>query len=319
MAEKKTSGAKKTTGAKKAAGAKKEVAKKKTTAVSSSFAERARATRKLAENTRDDYGTNQTFISLCQTGARALKEEEDTLYIDGLKPRQYYIQSMKKVLGNKLRVVPLKFLSVYNELAPIKGKPNAQPKFVGVWHRQDAEKYDLRLGSYFDRELPNGNILQPVTWVLCYLPDFPEIKNVVLTFKSTGQKIAKAWRKEIDSRSRPAHETVYVLSSSVEKNDADQSWYSVKPMFEGYVFELEEDGTPTDVLDYAETVLDLAEAYSKAYVSGTLIQRRAEAGERNVSPGRELQAPDDFEGEGDEDEGFDDDFDDDLDDDDLDF
>lgn len=299
---------KKKTATVKAAAGKKEVQKKETTAVSSSFAERAKATRKLAESTRDDYGTNQTFISLCQTGARALKEEEDAMYIDGLKPRQYYIQSAKKVLANKIRVVPLKFLSVYNELAPIAGKPKAQPKFVGVWHRQDAEKYDLRLGSYFDRELPNGNILQPVTWVLCYLPDYPDVKNAVITFKSTGQKIAKAWRKEIDARARPAHETVYVLSSAVEKNDNDQSWYSVKPVFEGYLFEVDEKGNLKDVLPYAETVLDLSENYSKAYASGTLIARRGDSSMRDVSPGKdkELPAPDDFEDEGEDDEEFDD-------------
>lgn len=225
------------------------------------------------ESVRDDFGSNTLFLSLCQSGARALKEEYDDLYMPELKPRDFYIQSRKIILGKKLRVVPVLFLSVYNELAPAK-TPKGLPKFVGVWHKDDAAPYDLKFGSYFDKELPNGNILQPVTWVICYLPAHPELENVVLTFKSTAQKVARAWRKDLDANGYKSHEAVCVLSSKVETNDSDQSWYQVSPSIEKPLIQFDTKGNVTSHENYAEKVLDLAQKYAEDYVKDRIIQRK---------------------------------------------
>lgn len=236
-----------------------------------------------------ESGANVSFISLCQKTAHALTED-DKLYIDGIKVKDFYIQSKKLVLGRKLKVVPLAFISMYNEITSDK-----VPKFLGIWHKDDALGYDLAVGSFFNRQLPSGNLLQPVTWVPVYLPDFPDIKNAVVTFKSTGQKVAKAWRKDTEAEAKSACELIYILSAAAQKND-EGDWIEVAYELEGRVYDIDKAGNITEVNeDYAEDVLTLAAEINESYMKGTLITRRsASSGMRNVSGGRQAKAIEDI-------------------------
>ena len=144
---------------------------------------------------RNAGGISVNFISLAQALTKAVDEDNAELHIDGLKVKDFFIQQKKINLGRKLRVVPLRFVSVFNEVSSLK----QDAKFIAVWRKKDADRYDLAPGSFFDRETPQGTYLRPATWMLVYLPDFPEIENPVITFKSTGQRTVKDIKKAIES------------------------------------------------------------------------------------------------------------------------
>lgn len=248
---------------------------KKTTAkkeeeieVSNKFLEKVQAAKEADKAVRAEDGSNVTFVSLAQSLSKALDEDEPEHYIEGLKVKEFYIGSKKLRLGKSLEVVPLSFVTVYNEFSS-----GQDSKFLGVWHKEDALKYPLCPTHYFNRQLPNGNELRPVKWVLVYLPDYPDIPNVVITFKSTANRIAKSWAKDIESHGGNSSALVYTLN--VEKvENAKGKWYQIRPEFSEKVYDAE---TGKVFKPYAEKVVDLSLEYNESYAKGTLVSRKPEA------------------------------------------
>ena len=66
-----------------------------------------------AENAGD--GVKADYILLAKTSTKALNPKQKELYIEGLKIGDFFLQKEKKVLGDKLRVVPLAFITLYQE------------------------------------------------------------------------------------------------------------------------------------------------------------------------------------------------------------
>jgi hypothetical protein len=235
------------------------------------LAAKANAAKELDQATRSADGVNVNYISLCQQLTKALDEEEDQLFIPGLKQKDFFIQGKKLILGKSFRAVPLAFLTVYTEYSG----PGQSGKFLGLWHKDDALKYPLCIGHFFNRELPSGHELRPAHWVMVYLPDYPEIDKAVITFKSTGNKVAKAWNKDVDARGASC-QLVYNVGSHIVTNDRKEKWSEILPEFEGFVyttdpFKIEE--------DFAETVINLSLEYNGQYQKGILVPRK-EAGTR---------------------------------------
>lgn len=225
-------------------------------------------------NARASSGMLQTFISISQDGAAALKKK-DKAYIEGLEPRMFYVGNKKLILGDEIKVVPLMIVEVYNEMTN-----ERKPRFLSVWGKDDAEQYDLVVGDYFRRELPNGNILHPCTWVLCYLPDFPELERVVISFKSTARKIANAWRKDIDARGGNPASLEYVLSIEDTSNQSGD-WYQVAPEFSREIFKIE-DGKFISKVKYARDCVILQDEYTKAYVAGNIVRKRSASQQKAI-------------------------------------
>ena len=220
---------------------------------------------------RAEDGANVLFISLCQSQAKALDEDDVKLHIPGLKVKDFYIQSKKLKLGNRLRVVPLAFLTVYNEFSG----PGMDAKFVGIWHKEDALQHPLCIGHFFNRELPNGNELRPVKWVMLYLPDFPELDKTVITFKSTGNKIAKEWAKDIENNGGVSCQLIYELTAKGVSNDKGK-WVEVQFENVGKVYEAH-NGKTRLLEEFAEEVIDKSLELNESYRAGTLIPHRASA------------------------------------------
>lgn len=242
------------------------------------LAAKANAAKDADAATRSADGVNVQFISLCQSQAKAL-DEDDALHIPGIKQKDFYIQAKKIRFGPRLTVVPLAFLTVYTEYS----QSGNNGKFLGIWHKEDALQYPLCVGHFFNRELPNGHELRPAHWVLVYLPDHPEIERAVITFKSTGNKVAKAWNKEVDARGTSC-QLIYELSSKGVSNDSGK-WNEVTYDFQGYVYETEPKFKIIE--DYAEEVIEKSLEYNTQYQKGVLVPRRA-AGAMNsqrVLPG----------------------------------
>lgn len=187
-----------------------------------------------AENAGD--GVKADYILLAKSGTKALKKSQADLYIEGLKIGDFFLQKEKKTLGDKLRVVPLAFVTLYQE----KGSEDKDAQFFGIWNKEQAETYDLVKGSYYDRQLPNGHILQPVNWVMVEVLGHPEIENAVIVYKSTGSRIWRKWKDDAKPRSQTSATLIYDISEMDVSNDKND-WTDIGFAYSGSL--IEEDKT----------------------------------------------------------------------------
>lgn len=163
-------------------------------------------------------GVKADYILLAKTGSKALKKSQKDLFIEGLAVGDFYIQKEKVNLGDTLKVVPLAFITLYDE---VEDKPqNAQ--FFGVWNKEQAVTYPVADGSYFNRQLPNGHILKPKNWVMIEVLDHPEIENAVIAYKSTGSRIWKKWKEDAKQRSQSSATLVYEIKEEVCSNENNE-------------------------------------------------------------------------------------------------
>lgn len=171
---------------------------------------------KLQEREVAEDGVKATYILLAKAGSKALKRSDKENYIKGLAQGDIYLHKEKKNLGASIKVVPLAFITLYNE----RENANQDSKFFGVWNKEQAMKYPVADGSYFNRQLPNGHILAPVNWVMVSVLGHHEIENAVVAFKSTGSRIWKKWKDDAKTRSGSCATLVYELKEAEYKNDS---------------------------------------------------------------------------------------------------
>ena len=163
-------------------------------------------------------GVKADYILLAKTGSKALKKSQKDLFIEGLAVGDFYLQKEKVNLGDTLKVVPLAFITLYDE---VEDKPqNAQ--FFGVWNKEQAVTYPVADGSYFNRQLPNGHILKPKNWVMVEVLDHPEIENAVIAYKSTGSRIWKKWKEDAKQRSQSSATLVYEIKEEACSNENNE-------------------------------------------------------------------------------------------------
>ena len=163
-------------------------------------------------------GVKADYILLAKTGTKALKKSQKDLFIEGLAVGDFYLQKEKVNLGDTLKVVPLAFITLYDE---VENKPqNAQ--FFGVWNKEQAVTYPVADGSYFNRQLPNGHILKPKNWVMVEVLDHPEIENAVIAYKSTGSRIWKKWKEDAKQRSQSSATLVYEIKEEACSNENNE-------------------------------------------------------------------------------------------------
>ena len=183
-----------------------------------------------AENSGD--GVKADYILLAKTATKALNPKQTELYIAGLKIGDFFLQKEKKILGDKLKVVPLAFITLYQE----KESRDMNAKFFGVWNKMQAESFPLVDGSYFDRQLPNGHILQPVNWVCVEVLGHPEIENAVITYKSTGSRLWRKWKDDAKPRSQTSATLIYEISELEVSNDKNE-WTDIGFNYVGSLLE----------------------------------------------------------------------------------
>ena len=171
--------------------------------------------KKLQEKENAGEGVKADYILLAKSGTKALKRSEKDLYIEGLAIGDFFLQKDKVNLGESLKVVPLAFITVYQE----KADATNTAQFFGVWNKEQAVNYPLAEGSYFNRQLPNGHILMPVNWVMVEVLGHREIENAVIAYKSTGSRIWKQWKEDAKNRSSSSATLIYTIHEEVQKND----------------------------------------------------------------------------------------------------
>ena len=170
---------------------------------------------KLQEKENEGEGIKADYLILAKTGTKALQRSQKDLYIQGLQIGDIFLQKDKKVLGAEVKVVPLAFITLYQE----KESAAQDAKFFGMWNKEQAVTFPVADGSYFNRQLPNGHILVPVNWVCVTVIGHHEIENAVIAFKSTGARIWKKWKEDAKSRSGSSATLVYKIFEESYNND----------------------------------------------------------------------------------------------------
>ena len=170
---------------------------------------------KLQEKENEGEGIKADYLILAKTGTKALQRSQKDLYIQGLQIGDIFLQKDKKILGAELKVVPLAFITLYQE----KESAAQDAKFFGMWNKEQAVTFPVADGSYFNRQLPNGHILVPVNWVCVTVIGHHEIENAVIAFKSTGSRIWKKWKEDAKSRSGSSATLVYKVFEEAYNND----------------------------------------------------------------------------------------------------
>lgn len=213
---------------------------------------------KLQEKESEGEGVKADYLLLAKPGSKALKRTEKDLYIQGLSIGDIYIQKDKLNLGAELKVVPLAFITIYNE----KESADQNAKFFGVWNKEQAVQFPVEDGSFFNRKLPNGHILVPVNWVAVTVIGHHEIENAVIAFKSTGSRIWKKWKEDAKERSSASATLVYTIKEEAYNND--------KYDWTDFGFEYTENLLETDKTE-AVYCLRKSNAIREAYDKHTLI------------------------------------------------
>ena len=170
---------------------------------------------KLQEKENEGEGIKADYLILAKTGTKALQRSQKDLYIPGLQIGDIFLQKDKKVLGAEVKVVPLAFITLYQE----KESAAQDAKFFGMWNKEQAVTFPVADGSYFNRQLPNGHILVPVNWVCVTVIGHHEIENAVIAFKSTGSRIWKKFKEDAKSRSGSSATLVYKIFEEAYSND----------------------------------------------------------------------------------------------------
>ena len=170
---------------------------------------------KLQEKENAGEGIKADYLILAKTGTKALQRSQKDLYIQGLQIGDIFLQKDKKILGAEVKVVPLAFITLYQE----KESADQDAKFFGMWNKEQAVTFPVADGSYFNRQLPNGHILVPVNWVCVTVIGHHEIENAVIAFKSTGSRIWKKFKEDAKSRSGSSATLVYLLKEGLYNND----------------------------------------------------------------------------------------------------
>lgn len=222
------------------------------------LAELVTTSSKLQEKENAGDGVKADYLLLAKPATKAVSKANKDLYIEGLSIGDIFIQKDKIVLGKELKVVPLAFITLYQE----KDSDSTDARFFGVWNKEQAVTFPTADGSYFNRQLPNGHILCPVNWVMVNVIGHHEIENAVIAFKSTGSRIWKKWKEDAKGRSSSSATLVYKIFEEAYSND--------KFNWTDFGFEYVESLLETDK---AEAVYSLkkSNAIRESYEKATLI------------------------------------------------
>ena len=213
---------------------------------------------KLQEKENEGEGIKADYLILAKTGTKALQRSQKDLYIQGLQIGDIFLQKDKKVLGAELKVVPLAFITLYQE----KENASNDAKFFGMWNKEQAVTFPVADGSYFNRQLPNGHILVPVNWVMVTVIGHHEIENAVIAFKSTGSRIWKKWKEDAKSRSGSSATLVYSVFEGAYNNDKFD-WTDFDFRYEANLLETDK--------EEAVYCLKKSNAIREAYEKATLV------------------------------------------------
>lgn len=224
-----------------------------------------------AEQTiRAASGSNLLWITGPLGGDSEILEPTSDAYIKGAKKNGYVITSKKLNLGTSIDATVIGNFKVFAEMTV--PKPGEMAKTVSYWLPEDAMQIPTG-DNAFERPLNNGNVLKPVHWVFLYIHDHPELEGVILSFRSTGNKIYTELEKLIKGASKIVPELRFNITSQPIKNETyNKTYYYPKfELQEQRNFALTEDGIkPVSGGLEGEELQTVLERYADLYKSFTV-------------------------------------------------
>jgi len=219
--------------------------------------------KELEDEERAKTGSRNSFITLVKANGQVL-DKNNPAYMPGVKALEYVITSKKLRLGKVLDATIIGMFKIYAEVKR-KEKDNEMPTTVGFWMPDDAAQFPVTPGGIFDRELPNGNVLQPVHWVFPYLHDYPEVEDGLIAFRSKGNSIYAQLEKMIKAESSVCTELRFAISHQDIYNDTYKKT-DYYPKFEvtGHNYKLTEDGKVVKTKDSKLDMGELKEILSRS-------------------------------------------------------
>jgi len=229
---------------------------------------------------RAKTGSNLSFITLVKANSGII-DQHSPAYIKGVKALDYAISSKKIGLGKSLDATIIGMFKVYGEVAK-KEKESDLPKTVRFWTPDDAQNFPV--SGLFDRELPNGNILQPRHWVFLYLHDHPEIEDGLISFQGKGNKFYTELEKLVKAESSLVTELRFKITNQAVVNEAYKKT-DYYPKFEivGRNFKIGEDGKVMKLKDSdldAATLKDILSRSHQMYEDYTKLKL---VGKQNIT------------------------------------
>lgn len=193
------------------------------------------------QSIRAESGSNLLWITGPLGGDSEVLEESSDAYIKGAKKNGYVIASQKLNLGTNIDATVIGNFKVFAEMTVPQGNDIA--KTVSYWLPEDAMQIPTGENA-FERPLSNGNVLRPCHWVFLYLHDHPELEGVILSFRSTGNKIYSDLEKLIKGSSKIVPELRFNITAQPIKNEKyNKTYYYPKfDLQEQRNFALTEDG-----------------------------------------------------------------------------
>jgi hypothetical protein len=213
----------------------------KTTGLGDELSSLASANKEMEDVERAKTGSQSSFITLVK-GNSGILDKNNPAFIKGVKTLDYAIGSKKLPLGKELDATIVGMFKIYAEVTQ-KESNNEMAKTVQFWMPDDATQFPVTPGNNFDRQLPNGNVLQPCHWVFLYLHDHPEIEDALLAFRSKGNSIYTALEKTVKAESSSVTELRFRITSQGIANDKyKKTDYYPKFEIAGRNYKFTEDG-----------------------------------------------------------------------------
>jgi len=245
----------------------------------------ALANKELEDAERAKTGSQNSFIALLKANSRAI-DKNNPEFIKGAKPLSYCIAKKKILLGSDLDVTILGMFKVYAEVTP-KEKDSDMPKTVKFWNPEDAAQYPV--DGWFDRPLPNGNVLQPHHWIFVYLHDHPEIEDGIISFAGKGNKVYSELVKLVKAESSVCTELRFKVTNQGIYNDTyKKTDYYPKFEITGHNYKLTEDGKVAKTKDSKVDAATLKEILTRSNEAQKAYSEMKMVAKQNV---RALPAP----------------------------
>ena len=223
----------------------------------------ATANKEMEDVERAKTGSQNSFVTLVK-GNSGILDKNSPNYIKGVKTLDYAIASKKLALGKELDATIIGMFKVYAETTQ-KESASDMPKTVQFWMPDDALQFPVTPGNNFDRQLPNGNVLQPCHWVFLFLHEHPDVEDALLAFRSKGNSIYTQLEKTVKAESKAVTELRFKITNQGLANTKHKKT-DYYPKFEivGHNYKLTEDGKVVKAKDGDVDAATLKEILTRA-------------------------------------------------------
>ncbi len=174
-----------------------------------------------------------SYIKILSDPQGAELQKNDTAFIKGAAYGHFVIGNKKITLGKVFQAVALGILKLYEETEVKQEGDESLPKVFGYWVPDDAEQIPTE-GNFnrpFTARDGTQHVLRPVHWIPLFLPEYPEIEDAVLTFRSTANSISAKLAKALKGQTEIAPEVMITVKTQQIKNEKWKKTY-LYPDFE---------------------------------------------------------------------------------------